>query len=68
MEQTAAIVPSAADLRAKIARRQLRLYQLAPEIGCHPSRLGILLTGRVPLPAPMASRIDAAIEKLTGRE
>lgn len=53
----------AADLRAAIARRQIRLYVLAAEVGVHPGRLGMMLGGRLTLPAALARRVSAAIEK-----
>lgn len=58
--------PSPADLRAEVARHQLRLYTLAPRVGLNPGRLGQVLSGRLPLSAEMASRIASAIEDVAG--
>jgi plasmid maintenance system antidote protein VapI len=50
-----------ADYRAEIARRQLRLYDLAPRVGLHPSRLGAILRERAPLTPAVAARLAEAI-------
>ncbi len=51
----------AADIRAEIARHRVRLYELAPAIGVHPTRLGRMLNGRRPLPEEIARRIMRAL-------
>jgi hypothetical protein len=50
------------ELRGKIAQHNLRLYELAAEVGCHPGRLGQMLRGAVSLPAELAERLRRAIE------
>jgi plasmid maintenance system antidote protein VapI len=55
-------VPTAADLRAAVARRQITLYKLASLVDCHPGRLGRILNERVPLSAALAERIARALE------
>jgi plasmid maintenance system antidote protein VapI len=52
-----------ADFRAWIARVQTPLYVLAPEVGVHPTRLGAMLRGRVPMPADVADRLRTALGK-----
>ncbi len=52
---------SAEDLRAEVARRRIRLYQLAAVVGLNPNRLGALLNERVPLTQATALRIAAAL-------
>jgi plasmid maintenance system antidote protein VapI len=51
----------AADLRAEMARRRRRLYDIAPAVGMHPNHLGAVLNGRRPLSPELAERIDRAI-------
>lgn len=53
--------PTAADLRAEIARRQLTLYRVAARVGCHPGRLGMMLRERVPLPPALAEKVLRAV-------
>ena len=60
-QAAAAQIPSASDLREAIARKQLLRYQLAAKAGIHPARLSALLSGRVPLPDALATRIAEAI-------
>ncbi len=55
--------PTAADLRAAIARRRLRLYHLAPVVRIHPSTLSLLLNGRRELPEDVALKILRAVEE-----
>ena len=47
--------PSAADLRALLARHEIRGYQIAPAVGLDPAKLGRLLNGREPLTPQLAS-------------
>jgi len=54
---------SAEDLRALLARRRVRLYEIAPEVGLHPSRLGMILNGRLPLTEEMGLKILQALEE-----
>jgi hypothetical protein len=58
---TAAAV-TAADLRAERARAQRSIYELAPIVRIHPSRLGMLFNGRLPLSPDVAARILAALQ------
>jgi plasmid maintenance system antidote protein VapI len=56
-------MPTAGDLRAQLARSQLRVYEIAPVVGLHPNRISALLNERSPLPADVALRIQRAIEQ-----
>jgi hypothetical protein len=58
--------PTAADLRAEVARHRLRLYDLASAAGMHPTRLGAVLNERVPMPVNVGQRIMAAIGECRG--
>lgn len=49
--------------RAVIAERQLVRYHLAVEVGIHPTRLGQMLLGRIPMPAEIAQKLSEAIER-----
>lgn len=48
------------DLRAEIARRQVRLYQLASRIGVHPGCLGQILNERLPMTEELAACVEQA--------
>lgn len=47
--------------RAVIAERQLVRYHLAVKVGIHPTRLGQMLLGRIPMPAEIAHKLREAI-------
>lgn len=53
--------PTAADIRAELARRRLKLYRIAPRIGLHPNNLSLVLQERRPLSPDLAERIMRAI-------
>ena len=50
------------DFRAEIARRRLKLYQLAPRVGMHPLNLGRVLNEKAPLTPDIARRLEVAID------
>jgi len=52
-----AAIPSPSDLRARIARDQVLLYELAARVGYHPARLGQMLNEKIPMPPATALRI-----------
>jgi plasmid maintenance system antidote protein VapI len=58
-----ASTPSAADLRAQIARANLERYVLAGMIRVHPGRLSAMLNERIPIPVEIAARIEAALRQ-----
>jgi plasmid maintenance system antidote protein VapI len=64
-EGTAQSHPSAADLRADIARAQIPIYQVAAVVRMHPMRLGMVLNEKRPLSPELAQRIHAAIHDET---
>ncbi|MGH7388849.1 MAG: hypothetical protein ACREM3_05255 [Candidatus Rokuibacteriota bacterium] len=59
------MTPSAADLRAQIARQRALIYPIAAQIGLHPTRLGAVLNERLPLTPDMARRIQQALQRST---
>jgi DNA-binding transcriptional regulator YdaS (Cro superfamily) len=59
--------PSPGDLRALVARRRVRLFEVAALLGVHPSRIGKYLNEREPVPPLLAQRIQEAIERLAER-
>jgi predicted urease superfamily metal-dependent hydrolase len=59
--------PTAADLRALVARRQVRLFEIGYLVGLHPAKIGLLLNEHRPLPAELAQRLQAAIEAAATR-
>ena len=54
-----------ADLRADIARSELRIYRIAAACGVHPSYLSSMIHGRVPLTEEMAAKVRRVIEQAT---
>jgi plasmid maintenance system antidote protein VapI len=52
------------DYRAEIARLQINRYVLAARVGVHPSRLGQMLNGRVPMPEHVAVRLSEALDPI----
>ena len=56
---------SAADVRAAVARHQLKLYLLGARVGIHPARLSLIVNGHVPLTPELAQRLAKAIAEAT---
>lgn len=54
-------LPTAADLRALVARARVSRYQLAARVGMHPTTLGMVLNERRPLPPDLAARVIEAL-------
>ena len=54
--------PTAADLRAAIARSNRPLYVIAAEVGLHPSHLGQMLRERSPMRPDIAARIVRVLQ------
>lgn len=57
------MAPTAAELRGQIAVQRILIYELAPKVGLHPTRLGMLLNERAPLSPDVALRIQQAIQE-----
>lgn len=53
--------PTAADLRAAIARHRLKLYIIAPRVGLHPANLSVVLNEHRPLSPELAQRLMSVI-------
>jgi hypothetical protein len=58
--------PSAADLRAAIARADLPIYIAAALAGMHPNRLSAYLGGRAPITAEIGQRVLRAVSEIEG--
>lgn len=58
---------TAEELRAEVARRRVRLYDLAAAVGMHPGRLGAMLNERLPLRPALAERVGEALRGLPDR-
>jgi plasmid maintenance system antidote protein VapI len=56
------MIPTPADLRAEIARRQIRLYEFAPRVGLDPAHIGKALRGRAPMSPELALKIQQALD------
>jgi plasmid maintenance system antidote protein VapI len=54
---------TAKDLRVALILADLRLYEVAARVGCHPSRLGQMLRGRTPMTAEIADKIAAVLRE-----
>jgi hypothetical protein len=54
--------PTAADLRAAIARRRIPIYVLSARVGIHPTNLSAYLNEREQLSPQLADRIRVALE------
>jgi hypothetical protein len=52
---------SVAELRVERARLQIRLYDLAPAVGLHPTHLGAMLSGRRVMPDVIALKVADAL-------
>jgi hypothetical protein len=50
-------------LRLEIFKARIPLYQISAVARVHPGRLGQMLLGHVPMPAEVASRVEAALER-----
>lgn len=53
--------PTAADIRAELARHRVKLYVIAPRVGLHPANLSGILQERRPMPPDLPERIMRAI-------
>jgi plasmid maintenance system antidote protein VapI len=62
--QTHPAPPTAADLRADVARLQVPVYRLGAIVGVHPGRLGMMLRGSIPLSPAVAVRIRQALDDM----
>jgi len=60
-------MPTAADLRADVARYRVRIYEIAPRVGLHPVKLGAILNERAPLSPELAARIAEAVKRTAER-
>jgi hypothetical protein len=58
-------IPTAADIRAELARHRLKLYLIAPRVGLHPNNLSLVLQERRPLSPHLAVRLMRAIAEET---
>lgn len=56
-------IPTAADLRAAIARHRLKLFHLGSLINVHPSKLSRILNERAPLTREIAEQLARVIEE-----
>jgi hypothetical protein len=59
---------TAGELRAELARRQIRVYELAPVVQIHPGRLGAMLSERLPMRPAVARRVAEALRSMPPRE
>jgi len=58
--------PKAADLPAELARRQVRLFEIALKVGVHPARLGAMLRERLPPPPVFLAELGLSDTKADG--
>ena len=55
--------PTAIEIRAEVARRQMPRYILAARVGVHPGRLGQMLNGKLQLPLYLAERLTKVLRE-----
>jgi DNA-binding transcriptional regulator YdaS (Cro superfamily) len=55
---------TAADVRAMLAFKRIRIYRVAGLIGLHPARLSTYLNEHAPMPPDLVARINRAVEEL----
>jgi len=55
---------TAADLRAEIARRRVKVYELAAAVPINPGSLSAILNERRPLPHGFAERVLRALDRV----
>ena len=55
------------DLRARVARVNVPLYQLAAAANLHPTTLGRILNERLPMPAGFPARVERALDVVRER-
>ncbi len=53
-----------AEFRARIAVGMFPLYQVAAEVGMHPSRLGSMLRERTPMPRDVSERLSEVLDRM----
>lgn len=51
----------ARELKGEAAKQNRKIYQLAAEVELHPSYLGQMLAGKVPMPTVVAERLRRAL-------
>jgi hypothetical protein len=56
------------ELRAELARRRMRVYELVPCVQVHPACLGAMLSERLPMRPELAARVAEAIRAMPARE
>lgn len=49
------------DFRAAIARKGIKIYELAPLVRMNPARLGQILRGKLPLRPDLAKRLKSVL-------
>ena len=59
---TAQLAPTAADLRAALARARVPIYVVAARVGAHPATLSRRLNGHWPLSEELARRLLEVID------
>lgn len=62
-EAVAGAVDDPAHVRSELARRKLRHWRFAAEIGVHPNKFSTLINGDGPIPPTVAAKIAAALAK-----
>ena len=56
-------IPTAADVRAALARRKLKIYVVGARVGLHPANLSMILNEHRALSPELAERLMRAIEQ-----
>jgi hypothetical protein len=62
-QEVAVMSKSMGDIRAELARRQIRWYVVAGLLRMSPGKLGAMLAERAPMPSNVAARIKRALHQ-----
>ena len=53
---------TAEDVRVEIARRRIPIYKLSALVSVHPSRLSLIINGKIPMTPAIGARLMAALQ------
>jgi hypothetical protein len=56
--------PTPADLRGEMARKRVRIYEIAPAVGMSPTHIGRMLNERAPMTDKVRNGLVAALEAI----
>jgi hypothetical protein len=60
--------PTPADLRAELARRRIKLYKIAPDVGTNPTNIGRMLNESRPMTTKVRDGLVAVLMAMDKEE